>query len=213
MRKLLVLSLFLTLVSAAGGEARAMSESDSKSEDPTALRATATLGGGCFWCLEAVFEELEGVEDVISGYAGGHKPSPSYAEVCGGGTGHAEVVQIVYDPSVLSYEELLTVFFSIHDPTTPDRQGADMGSQYRSIILYQDEAQKKAAESLIAQLDDAGIWDRPIVTEVAPLEKFYRAETYHQDYFARNPDQPYCVAVVEPKLEKFRKKFHERLKR
>ena len=165
-----------------------MCEASSRSKD---LRETATLGGGCFWCLEAVFEQLEGVVGVVSGYSGGHKAVPNYAEVCGGETGHAEVVQVVFDPSLISYEEILTVFFSIHDPTTLNRQGADVGTQYRSVILYHGEKHKEAAASLIEALDAEKIWADPIVTELTAFEKFYRAETYHQDYFARNQNQPY----------------------
>ena len=174
---------------------------------------TATLAGGCFWCLEAVFDELMGVESVESGYSGGHTGSPSYREVCTGTTGHAEVVQVRFDPAVLSYRDLLSVFFAIHDPTTPNRQGADVGTQYRSAIFYHTEDQKLAAESLIQELDQQRIWDAPIVTEVASFERFYLAEDYHQEYFTRNPLQPYCMAVVAPKVSKFRKHFIDRLKK
>jgi peptide-methionine (S)-S-oxide reductase len=174
---------------------------------------TATLAGGCFWCLEAVFDDLRGVESVESGYAGGQKDNPSYREVCTGTTGHAEVVQVRFDPAVLSYGDLLNVFFAIHDPTTLNRQGADVGTQYRSAILYHDEAQKQTAEQLITELNAQGIWDKPIVTQVAPLEKFYVAEDYHQEYFANNPLQPYCMSVVAPKVSKFRKHFIDRLKK
>ena len=174
---------------------------------------TATLAGGCFWCLEAVFDELKGVESVESGYSGGHTESPSYRDVCTGTTGHAEVVQVRFDPAVLSYRDLLSVFFAIHDPTTPNRQGADVGTQYRSAIFYHTEDQKLAAESLIQELDQQRIWDAPIVTEVASFEKFYLAEDYHQEYFTRNPLQPYCMAVVAPKVSKFRKHFIDRLKK
>lgn len=176
-------------------------------------RETATLAGGCFWCLEAVFDELKGVDSVESGYSGGHVPNPSYRAVCTGTTGHAEAVQIVYDPQVISYEDVLKVFFSIHDPTTLNRQGADVGPQYRSAIFYHDEAQKAAAEKVIREITEAGIWDRPIVTEISPLKDFYRAEDYHQEYFANNPYQPYCMAVVAPKVLKFRKHFVDMLKK
>jgi len=176
-------------------------------------RETATLGGGCFWCLEAVYQELEGVLDVRSGYAGGHLPDPTYKQVCSGATGHAEVVQVTYDPEVLSYPDLLRVFFSIHDPTTRDRQGGDVGSQYRSIVLTRSPAQEAAAREVMAEVEAAGIWDDPLVTEVAPLETFYPAEDYHDDYFRNNPGQPYCQVVVAPKVAKFRARFAHRLKR
>jgi peptide-methionine (S)-S-oxide reductase len=174
---------------------------------------TATLAGGCFWCLEAVFDEIRGVESVESGYAGGHVQDPTYREVCGGDTGHAEVVQIKFDPSVVSYRDLLSVFFAIHDPTTLNRQGADVGTQYRSAIFYHSPAQKETAETLIRELDEQKIWNGPIVTEVTPLGNFHMAEDYHQEYFARNPYQPYCQAVVAPKVTKFRKHYLELLKK
>ena len=174
---------------------------------------TATLAGGCFWCLEAVYDEVKGVQGVESGYTGGHVDNPSYRAVCNGDTGHAEVIQVHFDPNVVSYRDLLNVFFAIHDPTTLNRQGADVGTQYRSAIFYHDDEQKKTAEELIKDLNAQQIWDRPIVTEVAPLDKFYMAEDYHQEYFARNPYQPYCMAVVSPKVSKFRKHFIEMLKK
>jgi peptide-methionine (S)-S-oxide reductase len=174
---------------------------------------TATLAGGCFWCLEAVFDEVKGVEGVESGYAGGKVDNPSYREVCNGTTGHAEVVQVHFDPNVVSYRDLLNVFFAIHDPTTLNRQGNDIGTQYRSAIFYHDDEQKMTAEELIKSLNAQKIWDKPIVTEVAPLDRFYMAEDYHQEYFARNPYQPYCMAVVAPKVSKFRKHFLEMLKK
>jgi peptide-methionine (S)-S-oxide reductase len=172
----------------------------------------ATLGGGCFWCLEAVFRDLEGVERAVSGYAGGQVPDPGYQLVCTGTTGHAEVVQVAIDPAVLSYRDLLQVFFAIHDPTTKDRQGMDVGPQYRSIILYHTEEQRRTAEAVISELQASGPWDGPFVTEVVPFEAFYPAEDYHQEYFALNPTQPYCQAVVAPKVAKFRQKFATRLK-
>ena len=175
-------------------------------------KEVATLGGGCFWCLEAVFDELQGVEQVVSGYAGGHVPNPTYQQVCTGTTGHAEVVQITFDPQVISYRDLLHVFFAVHDPTTPNRQGADVGPQYRSIILYHDEGQKQVAEEVIAELEAAGVWANPIVTEVVPFQAFYPAEAYHQQYFKRNPWQPYCQVVIAPKLAKLREVFGARLK-
>jgi len=174
---------------------------------------TATLAGGCFWCLEAVFDDVKGVHGVESGYAGGAMANPSYREVCNGNTGHAEVVQVHFDPNVVSYRDLLNVFFAIHDPTTLNRQGADVGTQYRSAIFYHDDEQKMSAEELIKDLNAQKIWDNPIVTEVAKLDKFYMAEEYHQEYFARNPYQPYCMAVVAPKVSKFRKHHLEMLKK
>jgi peptide-methionine (S)-S-oxide reductase len=176
-------------------------------------KEVATLGGGCFWCLEAVYVELEGVEQVVSGYAGGSTPDPTYRQVCTGTTGHAEVVQITYDPDVTTYRELLEVFFSIHDPTTLNRQGADVGSQYRSAIFYHDEAQKDVAEEIIAELEEEDIYNNPIVTEVTSLDTFYEAEDYHQDYYAKNPNKGYCQVVIAPKLAKFRQKFAEKRKK
>jgi peptide-methionine (S)-S-oxide reductase len=173
----------------------------------------ATLAGGCFWCLEAVYKELRGVERVVSGYAGGHVENPTYRQVCDGTTGHAEVVQITFDPRAVSFLELLEVFFTIHDPTTLNRQGGDVGTQYRSAVFYHTPEQREDAARLIREFDAAQIWDAPIVTEVAPLDKFYPAEDYHQDYFENNPAQPYCRAVVAPKVSKFRSKFLEKLKR
>jgi peptide-methionine (S)-S-oxide reductase len=175
-------------------------------------REVATLGGGCFWCLEAVFEQLRGVDKVESGYSGGTLTNPNYRQVCGGDTGHAEVVQVTFDPTVVSFREVLEVFFATHDPTTLNRQGPDEGTQYRSAIFYHDDQQKAVAEQLIAELNAANVWDRPIVTEVEPLEKFYKAEDYHQGYFRTNPTQPYCQAVVSPKVVKFRKRFLHKLR-
>lgn len=174
------------------------------SETPQA-RETATLGGGCFWCLEAVFEQVRGVEKIVSGYAGGTTAEPSYRQVCGGDTGHAEVVQVTFDPTIISYRELLEIFFAIHDPTTLNRQGADVGTQYRSVIFTHSPEQRDVAERLIAELNAQDLWGRPIVTEVVPLERFHAAEDYHQGYFRANPSQPYCQAVVAPKVAKFRK--------
>lgn len=175
-------------------------------------REVAVLGGGCFWCLEAVFERVGGVADVVSGYAGGSAPAPTYRDVCSGETGHAEVVRLSFDPSAISYRELLEIFFAVHDPTTRDRQGHDVGSQYRSVIFYVSAAQRAIAESLITELDAQGVWDGPIVTEVSPARGFYPAEDYHQHYFSNNPVQPYCLAVVAPKVAKLRAKFATRLK-
>jgi peptide-methionine (S)-S-oxide reductase len=172
----------------------------------------ATLAGGCFWCLEGVFEQLRGVVKVESGYAGGTVANPSYRQVCGGGTGHAEVVQVTFDPAVISYREILDVFFATHDPTTLNRQGPDSGTQYRSAIFYHSPEQKRVGEERIAELNAADIWDAPIVTEVVPLEAFYPAEDYHQGYYRDNPGQPYCQAVVAPKVAKFRKQFAAKLR-
>ena len=172
----------------------------------------ATLGGGCFWCLEAVFASLQGVVSAISGYSGGKTEDPSYEEVCGGDTGHAEAVQVRFDPAILSFENLLEIFFAIHDPTTPNRQGADSGTQYRSVIFCHSPVQEAAARAMIAKIDGSREWKNPVVTEVAPFDVFYPAEDYHQAYFINNPFQPYCMAVVGPKVNKFRKTFPERLK-
>ena len=173
----------------------------------------ATLAGGCFWCLEAVYNELRGVESVVSGYAGGHDLSPTYEAVCSGTTGHAEVVQIAYDPDMVSFRELLEVFFTIHDPTTLNRQGNDVGTQYRSAVYFHDEEQRLIAEEVIEEMTVAGVWDDPIVTEVTALDMFFEAEEYHQRYFEKNPFQPYCFVVVRPKVSKFRKKFVSKLKK
>jgi peptide-methionine (S)-S-oxide reductase len=175
-------------------------------------REIVTLGGGCFWCLEAVFDNLKGVTDVVSGYAGGKTPNPSYEQVCTGRTGHAEVVQVTIDPQQISFREILEVFFSIHDPTTLNRQGADVGTQYRSAIFYHSPEQKAAAEEVVKTFTTAKVWDKPIVTELTPFSAFYLAEDYHQEYFAHHPEQGYCQVVIAPKVAKFRKKFSERLK-
>jgi peptide-methionine (S)-S-oxide reductase len=175
-------------------------------------REVATLAGGCFWCLEAVYDELKGVESVESGYAGGHVHNPTYRDVCNGTTGHAEVVQITYDPSVVTFRDLLDVFFTIHDPTTLNRQGNDVGTQYRSAIFYHSPEQKADAEAAIRDLQVKGVWDKPIVTQIVPHEKFYVAEDYHQEYFANNPNQGYCQVIVAPKVAKFRKHYLEKLK-
>jgi peptide-methionine (S)-S-oxide reductase len=172
----------------------------------------ATLGGGCFWCLEAVYEQLNGVTRVESGYAGGAVPNPTYQAVCTGRTGHAEVVQVTFEPEVITFEELLSVFFTIHDPTTLNRQGADVGTQYRSAIFYHDEKQRMVAEAVIQRIEAEAIWDGSIVTEVTPLEVFYKAEDYHQEYYRRNGGQPYCQAVIAPKVAKFRRQFFEKLR-
>jgi peptide-methionine (S)-S-oxide reductase len=173
----------------------------------------ATLAGGCFWCLEAVFDELKGVESVESGYSGGHVQSPSYAQVCNGDTGHAEAVQITFDPQVLAFKDLLTIFFTVHDPTTLNRQGNDVGTQYRSAIFYHNEEQKKISEEVIQEIGAEKIWGDPIVTEVKPFDQFYIAEDYHQEYYKNNSFQPYCRIVIAPKVSKIRRKFAERLKK
>lgn len=183
--------------------------------DTVPSRATelATLGGGCFWCLDAVYRELQGVTRVTSGYAGGDAPAPTYREVCGGRTGHAEVVQVEFDPAVISYRDLLDVFFTIHDPTQLNRQGADVGTQYRSVIFTHDAEQERVARDTIAAVEASRVWDAAVVTGVQPLPPFFPAEDYHQDYFRQNPDQGYCQVVVAPKVAKARSKFFERLKR
>jgi peptide-methionine (S)-S-oxide reductase len=172
----------------------------------------ATLGGGCFWCLEAVYDEVRGVAAVVSGYAGGSVANPSYREVTSGRTGHAEVVRITFNPQEVSFKELLEVFFTIHDPTTLNRQGADVGTQYRSVIFTHSPEQKAVAEQVIAEMEAAGLWPDPIVTEIAPLTDFYEAEDYHQEYYAQNPEQGYCQVVIAPKVAKFRRQFLNRLK-
>jgi peptide-methionine (S)-S-oxide reductase len=168
---------------------------------------TATLGGGCFWCLEAVYDEIKGVENVDNGYAGGRRPSPTYEQVCTGTTGHAEVVRVTYDPDVVSYRQLLEIFFSIHDPTTKDRQGNDIGTQYRSAIYYENDEQRRIAQEIVAEIERDDIFGKPITTQLEPLTQFWPAEEYHRDYYARNPGQGYCQAVIAPKLSKFRKNF------
>lgn len=174
-------------------------------------REVATLGGGCFWCIEAALKRLEGVEQIVSGYTGGHVPDPSYEQVCTGRTGHAEVVQVTFDPDAISFREVLEVFFTVHDPTTLNRQGPDSGPQYRSTILYHDETQRETAQALIRELEAEGVW-QGIVTEVVPLEAFYPAEAYHQDYYANHPYQPYCMAVIAPKLKKLQERWTGKLK-
>ncbi|MFB6185103.1 MAG: peptide-methionine (S)-S-oxide reductase MsrA [Haloarculaceae archaeon] len=175
--------------------------------------AKATFGGGCFWCVEAAFEEIEGIERVTSGYAGGHTDDPTYRDVCSGSTGHAEVVQLEYDPDVISYDDLLEVFFTIHDPTQLNRQGPDVGTQYRSIVLYHDEHQQALAEAYVDALAEEGGYDDEVVTEVVPLETFYRAEEKHQDYFAKHPNDAYCTMHAQPKVEKVRERFAEKVKK
>jgi peptide-methionine (S)-S-oxide reductase len=180
--------------------------------DETKRLETATLGGGCFWCLEAPFDQLRGVTDVVSGYAGGRVRNPSYREVCSGTTGHAEVVQVTFDPEQISYADILRVFFTLHDPTTLNRQGADVGTQYRSAVFYHTPEQKVAAGEVIREIEAAKLWPNPVVTEVTPFTAFYPAEDYHQEYYANNPRQPYCQVVIAPKVAKFRKEYGGRLK-
>lgn len=181
--------------------------------DANKVTEIATLGSGCFWCTEAIFLRVNGVLKVQSGYSGGNVPNPTYEAVCTGKTGHAEVCQITFDPSVISFTDLLQVFFNTHDPTTLNQQGADVGTQYRSVILYHSEEQKKIAEGIISQLDEEKIWETKIVTEISPFKKFYKAEDYHQNYYARNEYQPYCSFVITPKIEKFEKVFSDKLKK
>ncbi|MCW8897583.1 MAG: peptide-methionine (S)-S-oxide reductase MsrA [Flavobacteriales bacterium] len=178
----------------------------------TTITDTITLGAGCFWCVEAIFDQLKGVEKVISGYAGGEIKNPSYKEVCTGRTGHAEVCQVIYNPKIISIEEILEVFWQTHDPTTLNKQGGDVGTQYRSAIFYHNNAQKQIAEAYKQQLDSSNIFSNPIVTEITAFTNFYPAEDYHQDYFDLNDEQPYCSAIIKPKVEKFKKKFKDKLK-
>lgn len=185
-----------------------LNEDSSKTNE---IMEKATFGNGCFWCTEAVFQRLEGVTEVVSGFAGGHTENPGYQQVITGETGHAEVVQVTFDPEVISYEVLLEIFFRTHDPTTLNRQGADIGTQYRSIILYHNQQQEQSAREIINELDQAEIWPDPIVTQVVPFEVFYPAEEYHQNYFNRNPEQAYCQVVILPKIQKFKKLFKDRL--
>ena len=190
-----------------------MSQMQQQPVQTGAKKEIITLGGGCFWCLEPVYDELKGVEDVVSGYAGGAPANPTYEQICTGRTGHAEVVQVTFDPSVVSLKEILQVFFTIHDPTTLNRQGADVGTQYRSVIFYENEAQRQVAEEVIAEVNAAQIWKGPIVTELMPLPAFYQAEDYHQEYYLHNPNQGYCRIVIAPKVAKFRKQYLDQLKK
>lgn len=206
--------LLLTLVIACAGNASNIDQpGDETTMDTNNKLDTATLGAGCFWCVEAIFQNLEGVHSVFAGYTGGRTKNPTYKEVCNGNTGHVEVAQITYDPAKVSFEEILKVFWKTHDPTTLNRQGADVGEQYRSVIYYHNEAQKAAAEKSRAEMDASGYYDNPIVTAIEPLDIFYKAEDYHQDYFKYNPNQPYCQMVIQPKVEKFKKEFKDQLKK
>lgn len=206
-RLILILSSFWSCTPVETHKQEIMEKTQIKSD-------TATFGAGCFWCVEALFQDLKGVSKVQSGYAGGHVKNPSYKEVCSGSTGHAEVCQIIFDPSVISYAELLEIFWEVHDPTTLNKQGHDVGTQYRSVVFYHSEAQKKEAYFYKKKLQDEGIWDSPIVTEISPIDKFYPAEDYHQDYYNLNKESnSYCSLVITPKIEKFKKVFGEKLKK
>ena len=223
MQKLTVILMLSTLLACRGGQAtqnQTMTQSSDHSVQPAAQTDgskavstdTATFGAGCFWCVEAIFQQMKGVDTVISGYMGGGIANPTYQEVCSGLTGHVEVVQIQYDPSVVAFERLLEVFWKTHDPTTPNRQGADVGTQYRSVVFYHSDAQRAAAQRIMEALNASGAFDAPIVTGIEPAVAFYKAESYHQNYFRENGEQPYCRAVVRPKVEKFEKLFQELLK-
>jgi peptide-methionine (S)-S-oxide reductase len=202
--------VFCTVAIAIGEETKMPSANDSAGASAGEFEL-ATFGSGCFWCTEAVFDQLKGVKSVVSGYSGGRLENPTYEQVCGGLTGHAEVIQVTYDPAEISFADLLRVFWETHDPTTPNRQGHDVGTQYRSAVFYHNDQQRKLAEEYKRQLDVSGTFSAPIVTEIAPFTKFYPAEKYHQDYFAQNPGQRYCEYVIRPKVEKFRKEFADLL--
>lgn len=190
-----------------------VSQSKNQVVTPTEGKDVVTLGGGCFWCIEAFFDALEGVEDAESGYSGGRVENPTYQQVCTGTTGHAEVVQITFDPRIISFREILEVFFTMHDPTTLNRQGADTGTQYRSVIFYRSPEQKAVAEEVVREIENAQVWEAPIVTEIVPFKAFYKAEDYHQEYYKLNPGQGYCRVVIDPKMEKLREHFRKKLKR
>lgn len=207
MKKVFFLILSLLLVSCQGQEKRKSTVKQNKMENKLAY---ATIGGGCFWCVESCFNMLKGVDSVISGYSGGHKTNPTYEEVCTGDTGHAEVVQIAYDPAVISYKQLMEVFLFLHDPTQLNRQGNDIGTQYRSVVFYNSEEQKKETEEALKESEAKQQWNGKYVTQVVPFEKFWTAEAYHQGYYKENPNQPYCSAVVGPKIQKFKKYFGEK---
>ena len=209
MKKLLFFVISLIIISCNGQEGKTVNNKTKKMKSNKKMEQLV-FGGGCFWCVESCFNMLNGVESAISGYAGGHKDNPTYEEVSTGETGHAEVVQITYDPLVISYEQLMEVFFFLHDPTTLNRQGNDVGTQYRSVIFYKDEAEKAKAQAAIKLSESSGKWSGTYVTELASLEKFWTAESYHQGYYNQNPNQPYCSAVVGPKIQKFKKYFGEK---
>jgi peptide-methionine (S)-S-oxide reductase len=209
------IAIFALLAAGCGGTSSAdfiNKEAAKNHMDTSAELNTATFAGGCFWCTEAIFQRLDGVEKVLPGYSGGHVDNPTYEQVCAGSTGHAESIQITYDPSKVSYDQLLEVFWKTHDPTTKNRQGNDFGPQYRSVVFYHDNSQKKLAEAYKAKLESEHIWNKPIVTEIVPFDKFWPAENYHQNYYNNNPDKGYCTLVITPKIEKFRKIFKDRLK-
>lgn len=216
MQNILIIFILLNFVFLGKSVNEFHPESENQNEKGASNQMTdlkkATFGSGCFWCTEAVFERLNGVHSVVSGYSGGSVENPTYEEVCNGTTGHAEVTQITYDPDVITFDELLEVFWKTHDPTTLNRQGNDIGTQYRSVIFYQDEEQKKLAEKYKEELDRSGAWDKPIVTEISPLTNFFKAEDYHQDYYQNNPNQGYCAFVIAPKVDKFEKVFKDKLK-
>lgn len=210
---IMIMCSIITLLSCAQRENPKKVMSDNTTAIPAGIKTdTATFGTGCFWCTEAVFQQLEGVLKATSGYSGGHVDNPTYKEVCSGETGHAECLQIVYDPAKITYDELLEVFWQVHDPTTLNRQGNDVGTQYRSAVFYHNNEQKEKAEKYKAELDKSGAWDNPIVTEIVPAQKFYKAEDYHQNYYNDNGSQPYCYFVIRPKVEKFQKVFKSKLK-
>ena len=211
-RILLVLILLLFIISFQQVNAQTKNQESKAGINKKGKLMKATFGSGCFWCTEAVFELVNGVQSVVSGYAGGTTENPTYEEICTGSTGHAEVVQITYDNEIISYEELLEIFWKTHDPTSLNRQGNDVGTQYRSGIFYHNEEQKQLAENYKTELDKSGAWDKPIVTEIVPLATFYKAEDYHQDYYEKNPNQGYCAFVIAPKIEKFEKVFKNKLK-
>ncbi|SOD96837.1 peptide-methionine (S)-S-oxide reductase [Spirosoma fluviale] len=210
-------ALLITVLTAASGRgavraSAGQTKQNRMNTDQSANLAKATFGTGCFWCTEALYESLDGVFGAVSGYEGGQKPNPTYKEVCTGTTGHAECVEVTYDPAKITYQELLEAFFRSHDPTSLNRQGEDVGTQYRSVIFYHNDEQKELAEMAKTELDKSGAYDRPIVTEISPAETFYEAEAYHQSYFANNPNQGYCAFVIAPKVDKFKKVFKEKLK-
>ncbi|CAN5632684.1 hypothetical protein BH11BAC2_BH11BAC2_12650 [soil metagenome] len=205
-------SIVIILISCGKSESKQKSEIQEKTSMTESKLDTATLGGGCFWCVEAIYQDLNGVVSVASGYSGGERENPSYEQVCSGATGHAEVIQIVYDPTKISFDDLLEVFWTVHDPTTLNRQGADVGTQYRSVIFYHDENQKMIAEKYKKDLTASGAFNSPVVTEITPFKKFYKAENYHQNYFKENGSQPYCSLVIQPKVDKFKKVFKDKLK-
>jgi peptide-methionine (S)-S-oxide reductase len=217
MKKLYIYMLILPFLSISACiskvENKPISKENELNMDPNITTETTTLGSGCFWCTEAIFLRVKGVLKVESGYSGGSVPNPTYEAVCTGKTGHAEVCQITFDPSIISFTDLLEVFFKTHDPTTLNRQGADVGTQYRSVIFYHSEQQKSISEKIISKLNEEKIWDNKIVTEISPIRKFYKAEDYHQDYYSRNEYQPYCSFVITPKIEKFEKVFSDKLKK